>query len=125
MSSTTETVTVQLGRPVNMESNRQKRLAEIAERRAAGLVKRGRPAVEGSKNQLVKAARNFKIQSGIELKRGRPVSGDSRRQQRLAELAERKASGTFKLGRPKMVVESIIEVAVPTKAKSNKKVVAE
>ena len=34
MSSTTETVTVQLGRPVNMESNRQKRLAEIAERKA-------------------------------------------------------------------------------------------
>jgi hypothetical protein len=124
MSSTT-TTTVQLGRPVNMESNRQKRLAEIAERRELGLVKRGRPAVEGSKNQLVKAERNFKIQSGIELKRGRPVSGDSRRQQRLAELAERKASGTFKLGRPKMIVETIIEVAVPTKAKSNKKVVAE
>jgi len=123
MSNTT--TTVQLGRPVNMESNRQKRLAEIAERRALGLVKRGRPVVEGSRNQLVKAERNFKIQSGIELKRGRPVSDNSRRQQRLAELAERKASGTFKLGRPKMIVETIIEVAVPTKAKSNKKVVAE
>lgn len=123
MSNTT--TTVQLGRPVNMESNRQKRLAEIAERRVLGLVKRGRPAVEGSRNQLVKAERNFKIQSGIELKRGRPVSGDSNRQKRLAELAERKASGTFKLGRPKMIVEPVIEVTVPTKVKTTKKVVAE
>ena len=40
-----------LGRPVNENSKRQIELKEKAELRAKGLIKRGRPAVEGSKNQ--------------------------------------------------------------------------
>ncbi len=116
--SNTNTQTAKLGRPVNMESNRQKRLAEIAERRALGLVKRGRPVVEGSKNAAVKAARLEKIMNGETLRKGRPVNNNSKRQQRMAELAAKKASGTFKLGRPKMSVT----VEVPTKAKVSKKV---
>ena len=40
----------QLGRPVNENSVRQIRLKEIAEKRAQGLIKRGRPANENSKN---------------------------------------------------------------------------
>ncbi len=118
MSNTNTQTTVKLGRPVNMESNRQKRLAEIAERRALGLVKRGRPVVEGSKNAAVKAARLEKIMNGETLRKGRPVNNNSKRQQRMAELAAKKASGTFKLGRPKMSVT----VEVPTKAKVSKKV---
>ena len=46
MTNTTETVA--LGRPVNPNSARQKRLAELAEKRANGECKRGRPIVEGS-----------------------------------------------------------------------------
>ncbi len=118
MSNTNTQTTVKLGRPVNMESNRQKRLAEIAERRALGLVKRGRPVVEGSKNAAVKAARLEKIMNGETLRKGRPVNNNSKRQQRMAELAAKKASGTFKLGRPKMSVT----IEVPTKAKVSKKV---
>lgn len=115
--SNTNTQTAKLGRPVNVESNRQKRLAEIAERRALGLVKRGRPVVEGSKNAAIKAARLEKVRNGESLSKGRPVNMNSKRQQRIAELAAKKASGTFKLGRPKMNV--VIEV--PTKAKVSKK----
>jgi len=40
----------QLGRPVNENSVRQQTLKMIAEKRAAGLIKRGRPAAEGSKS---------------------------------------------------------------------------
>jgi hypothetical protein len=115
--SNTNTQIAKLGRPVNVESNRQKRLAEIAERRAAGLVKRGRPVVEGSKNAAIKAARLEKVRNGESLSKGRPVNNNSKRQQRITELAAKKASGTFKLGRPKMNV--VIEV--PTKAKVSKK----
>jgi len=115
--SNTNTNTAKLGRPVNMNSKRQIELAIKAERRAAGLVKRGRPVVEGSKNAEIKAARNFKIQQGIELSKGRPVNLNSKRQQRIAELQAKKASGTFKLGRPKMNV--VIEV--PSKAEVSSK----
>jgi hypothetical protein len=115
--SNTNTNTAKLGRPVNMNSKRQIELAIKAERRAAGLVKRGRPVVEGSKNAAVKAARLEKIMNGEQLRKGRPVNNNSKRQQRIAELAAKKASGSFKLGRPKMNV--VIEV--PTKAKVSKK----
>lgn len=67
-----EEVKKQLGRPINPESTRQKVLAEKAALRAAGLLKRGRPIVEGSPRQLREAARAAKIAAGIELKPGRP-----------------------------------------------------
>jgi hypothetical protein len=114
----TQTQIAKLGRPVNPESNRQKELAQKAMLRELGLVKRGRPVVEGSKNAAIKAARLEKIMNGETLRKGRPVNNNSKRQQRIAELAAKKASGTFKLGRPKMNV--VIEV--PTKAKVSKKV---
>ena len=109
--------TVKLGRPVNPSSNRQIELAKKAELRAQGLIKRGRPVVEGSKNAAIKAARLEKISNGETLRKGRPVNNNSKRQQRMAELAAKKASGTFKLGRPKMSVT----IEVPAKAKVNKK----
>jgi hypothetical protein len=108
--------TKQLGRPVNATSARQIRLKEIAEKRAAGLIKRGRPANENSKNAAKQKARQEKLAAGIVLKRGRPVNETSARQKRLNDLSERRANGTLKLGRPKQQV--IVEV--PTKTKKIK-----
>lgn len=84
-----ETVMKQLGRPVNPNSVRQQRIAELEAKRAAGECKRGRPTVAGSKRQEVLAARAAKVNSGIELKRGRPVNPNSERQHRLAAQAAR------------------------------------
>ena len=117
-----ENKSAQLGRPVNMNSARQIRLAEIAAKREAGLIKRGRPITPLSNNQFKKECRLLKESLGIEIKRGRPVNKFSTRQQRLNDLEARRAAGTLKLGRPKMVV---VEVPVKTKAKAKAKVVAE
>ena len=117
-----EIAPVQLGRPVNPNSARQIRLAEIAAKREAGLIKRGRPITPLSNNQFKKECRLLKESLGIEIKRGRPVNKFSARQQRLNDLEARRAAGTLKLGRPKMVV---VEVPVKTKAKAKSKVVAE
>ena len=65
------------GRPVNPDSERQKRLALMAERREAGEVKRGRPMDPNS-------ARQLKLQSQGTGKRGRPVNPNSARQLKLA-----------------------------------------
>jgi hypothetical protein len=119
MKNTVETP-VQLGRPVNMNSARQIRLAEIAAKREAGLIKRGRPSVAGSANQMKQMERMAKILSGVELKRGRPSNPESARAKRLADLEARRANGTLKLGRPKAIV-----IEVPVKAKVKSKVVAE
>jgi len=50
-----------------------------------------------------------------ELKRGRPVNGESNRQKRLAEIEVKRAAGELKRGRPAMVkkeveIETILEV---------------
>jgi hypothetical protein len=109
-----------LGRPVNPTSARQIRLAEIAAKREAGLIKRGRPSVAGSANQMKQMERMAKMLSGVELKRGRPSNPESARAKRLADLEARRANGTLKLGRPKAIV-----IEVPVKAKVKSKVVAE
>ena len=113
---------VQLGRPVNPNSARQIRFAEIQAKREAGLIKRGRPSVPGSMNALKKELQLAKKLSGVEIKRGRPVNPESARAKRIADLEARRANGTLKLGRPKAVV---VEVPVKTKAKAKAKVVAE
>jgi len=117
-----EIAPVQLGRPVNPNSARQIRLAEIQAKREAGLIKRGRPSVPGSMNQIKRAERLIKAFSGVEIKRGRPVNPESARAKRIADLEARRANGTLKLGRPKMVV---VEVPVKSKSKVKSKVVAE
>ena len=117
-----ENKTAQLGRPVNMNSARQIRLAEIQAKREAGLIKRGRPSVPGSMNQLKRELQLAKKLSGVEIKRGRPVNPESARAKRIADLEARRTNGTLKLGRPKAVV---VEVPVKTKAKAKSKVVAE
>ena len=117
-----ENNTAQLGRPVNMNSARQIRLAEIQAKREAGLIKRGRPSVPGSKNAIKQEIRSMKQSLGLDIKRGRPVNPESARAKRIADLEARRANGTLKLGRPKAIV-----IEVPTKAKSKvkTKVVAE
>jgi hypothetical protein len=117
-----ENTTAQLGRPVNMNSARQIRLAEIQANREAGLIKRGRPSVPGSANQMKMYERNFKIQQGLDVKRGRPTNPESARAKRIADLEARRANGTLKLGRPKAVV---VEVPVKAKSKIKSKVAAE
>jgi hypothetical protein len=92
-----------LGRPVNVNSERQKRLAEKEALKASGVeIKRGRPVIEGSKNQQ-KLNRRFElVAAGVATgKRGRPVNPNSPRQQRMKMLSEKRANGTLKLGRPK------------------------
>ena len=117
-----ENNTAQLGRPVNENSARQIRLKEIAAKREAGLIKRGRPSVPGSINAIKRTERLIKAMSGVEIKRGRPTNPESARAKRIADLEARRANGTLKLGRPKAVV---VEVPVKAKAKTKAKVVAE
>lgn len=79
------TETKQLGRPVNPNSVRQQRIQERLAKKEAGLLKRGRPIVEGSKRQLTLQVREEKLNNGVELKRGRPINPDSKRQIELAK----------------------------------------
>ena len=65
-------VTKKKGRPVDPNSPRQIRLAEKAQLREQGLLRRGRPAVENSARQIKLKARAEKIAAGIQIKPGRP-----------------------------------------------------
>jgi hypothetical protein len=66
------TGTLRPGRPVNPNSERQKRLAEMAKKRENGELKRGRPVVADSERQKRLAERMAKQAAGVEIKRGRP-----------------------------------------------------
>ena len=68
-----ETGSLKLGRPVNGESARQKRLLELNEKREAGVLKLGRKINLESNRQKVLMEREAKIAAGIELKHGRPA----------------------------------------------------
>lgn len=86
MKNTTQmTETKQLGRPVNPNSARQQRIQDRLAKQEQGLLKRGRPVVEGSKRQLTLKVRSEKVSNGVELKRGRPVNPNSKRQIELAK----------------------------------------
>jgi hypothetical protein len=65
------------GRPVNLDSVRQKMLAEKQRLREEGLLRRGRPSVEGSARQVRMQARAEKIAAGIAIKPGRPKVKES------------------------------------------------
>ena len=91
------------GRPVNVNSARQIRLAELAAKKANGELKRGRPVNPNSERQarLEKQAMNKVLGVG----QGRPVNPNSARQLRLAELKAKAElnGGTVKRGRPVQV----------------------
>ena len=94
------TTTARRGRPVDVNSERQKRLSEIEARKAQGIeIKRGRPVNPESERQK----RLAKVGT---VKRGRPVLPTSERQKRLAEMEKKRAAGIeIKRGRPKVIVE--------------------
>ena len=87
--------TLKLGRPVNLNSARQIRLKELAEKRDNGELRRGRPVDENSARQQKLA--NKAEGNGM---RGRPVNPNSARQLRLSELEAKRANGEVKRGRP-------------------------
>lgn len=68
----TATVTKQLGRPANPESARQKRINDLAARRAAGDLKLGRPVDPTSPRQIELAKKAADKAAGIGGKKGRP-----------------------------------------------------
>ena len=90
------TETKQLGRPTNPNSARQKRIQERLAKKEAGLLKRGRPVIEGSKRQITLKVREEKVNNGGVLKRGRPVNPNSKRQ---VELAKKNSSDIVELVR--------------------------
>jgi hypothetical protein len=90
------------GRPVNINSVRQVRLAELEEKRNNGELRKGRPINNDSVRQVRLLELELKRMNG-ELRKGRPVNENSVRQMRLKDIEDRKLNGTFKLGRPKMI----------------------
>lgn len=105
----------QLGRPVDPNSERQQRLAELEAKRNNGELKRGRPVNGASVRQarLAELAAKAEANGGL-IKRGRPVNGTSERQKRLAELEAKRANGELKRGRPAMIKVVVAEVPVAT-----------
>jgi hypothetical protein len=105
--------TTTLGRPVNPNSVRQQRLAELEAKRNNGELKRGRPVNGTSVRQARLAELAAKAEAnGGSIKRGRPVNGMSVRQKRLAELEAKRANGELKRGRPAMVKVVVAEAPV-------------
>lgn len=109
------------GRPVNPNSARQIRLAELAERRAQPDFKLGRPAQTDSERQKKLAERQAKVDAynaqqaeianGTVIavedllpnpseKLGRPIDPTSPRQIALREYEAKKAAGLVRKGRP-------------------------
>jgi hypothetical protein len=94
--------TKQLGRPADPNSERQKRIKDLEERRMNGTLKLGRPVNGESKRQQRLQELEEKRANG-ELKKGRPINGESKRQKELQERAAKAAAGIeAKKGRPKM-----------------------
>jgi hypothetical protein len=100
-----------LGRPVNPNSARQIRLAELGAKRQNGELKRGRPVNPMSERQF--RLKTQSINKALGLGQGRPVNPNSARQIRLAELkAKAEANGgTVKRGRPALPKADGSEVA--------------
>lgn len=115
-----ETVHEKPGRPVNPNSARQQRLADLEARRAAGTLKLGRPAETDSERQKRIAEKQAKVDAynaqqaeianGAVIDEadilpnptslGRPVNPESPRQKAIREYEAKKAAGLIKKGRP-------------------------
>jgi hypothetical protein len=93
-SVTTETK--QKGRPVNVNSERQKRLAELEAKREAGELRKGRPVVEGS-------ARQIRLSLKGKLPLGRKPNPESASYKRKMELQAKREAGELRRGRPAQV----------------------
>jgi hypothetical protein len=110
----------QLGRKVDPNSERQKRLAELAAKRESGDFKRGRP-INGESARQARLAELAEKRENGELRKGRPVSSNSERQKRLAEREAKAAAGVeVKRGRPaapKVVTEVVVSDVVDSEDK--------
>ena len=95
---------IKTGRPVNPNSARQIRLAELAAKRQNGEVKRGRPVEAYSERQL--RLKMQAVNKALGIGQGRPVNPNSARQIRLAELKAKAElnGGAVKRGRPAKIV---------------------
>jgi hypothetical protein len=107
MKKVNEVKGVKTGRPVNPNSARQIRLAELEAKRSNGELKRGRPVDTTS-------ARQFRLQiqainKALGVGQGRPVNPNSARQIRLAELKAKAElnGGAVKRGRPAKVTDEV------------------
>lgn len=100
-----------LGRPVNPNSVRQIRLAELEAKRSNGELKRGRPVNSMSERQF--RLKTQAINKALGLGQGRPVNPNSARQKRLAEQAAKAEAngGSVKRGRPVKIKADGSEVA--------------
>lgn len=96
---------VKTGRPVNPNSARQIRLAELETKRQNGELKRGRPVDVTSERQFRLRVQALNKALGIG-GQGRPINPNSARQIRLAELKAKAElnGGVVKRGRPAKVV---------------------
>lgn len=106
MSNSVKNLVVK-GRPVNPNSARQIRLAELEAKRSNGELKRGRPVDSTSERQL-----RLKLQAinkVLGVGQGRPVNPNSARQIRLAELKAKAElnGGVVKRGRPAKVTDEV------------------
>jgi hypothetical protein len=104
MKKVNEVKSVKLGRPVNANSVRQIRLAELVAKKANGELKRGRPVNSDSARQarlMLQLANKI-----LGIGQGRPINPNSARQIRLNELAAKAElnGGVVKRGRPAKVV---------------------
>jgi hypothetical protein len=88
--------TKQKGRPVDQNSERQKRLAELEAKREAGGLRKGRPVVEGS-------ARQVRLSLKGTLKLGRKPNPESASYKRKMELQAKRETGELRRGRPAQV----------------------
>jgi hypothetical protein len=95
---------VKTGRPVNPNSARQIRLAELEAKRSNGELKRGRPVEAYSERQL--RLKMQAVNKALGIGQGRPVNPNSARQIRLAELKAKAElnGGAVKRGRPAKIV---------------------
>ena len=105
MKNVKEVKGVKTGRPVNPNSVRQIRLAELEAKRSNGELKRGRPVDTTSARQIRLACKAI----GLTLGQGRPVNPNSARQIRLAELKAKAElnGGVVKRGRPAKVTDEV------------------
>ena len=108
MKKVNEVKSVKLGRPVNANSVRQIRLAELEAKRSNGELKRGRPVDSTSERQFRLKIQAINKQLGIG-GQGRPMNPNSARQIRLNELAAKAElnGGVVKRGRPTKVTDEV------------------
>jgi hypothetical protein len=107
MKKVNEVKGIKTGRPVNPNSARQIRLAELVAKKANGELKRGRPVNSDSARQarlMLQLANKI-----LGIGQGRPINPNSARQIRLNELAAKAElnGGVVKRGRPAKITDEV------------------